>query len=107
MDDAMNVMGPTHPEWTAFCEALAARLTVEDGEGKPSWNCQHDHRHARAVLASQWPQIDVEDTLELFLEHGEYCDCEVLLNVSDVTWEEKVTPYGKALVMGMRVTCGS
>jgi hypothetical protein len=32
MDDAMNVMGPIHPEWTAFCEALAAetgRMAIE------------------------------------------------------------------------------
>jgi hypothetical protein len=92
---AMNVMGPTHPDWVAFCGCLSSRLTVRDGEDKPSWSCQNDHRHARAVLASQWPQIDVGATLELFLEHGGYCDCEILLNVSDVLWEEKVAPYGK------------
>ena len=83
MDDAMSVMGPTHPDWTAFCGALSARLTVRDVEGKPSWNCQHDHWHARALLVREWPQIDVEATLELFREHGGFCDCEILLNVSD------------------------
>lgn len=49
----MSTMGPAHPDWAAFCDALAARLTVEDGEGKAGWSCQHDHRHARAVLADE------------------------------------------------------
>jgi hypothetical protein len=82
MDDSTNLMGPTHPEWIAFCTALAAGLTVE---GKDSWYCQHDHRHTRVLLATKWPEIDVEDTLELFLDCGGYCDCEVLLDLISTT----------------------
>jgi hypothetical protein len=93
----MNVMGPTHPDWIAFCNALAADLTMEDVGGKPSWNCQHDHRHARAVLANKWPQIDVEETLELFRDRAGFCDCEILLNVSDALWEEKFDLYGRVV----------
>jgi hypothetical protein len=91
----MKVMSPTHPDWVAFCGALSSKLTVRDEGGEPSWNCQHDHRHARAVLADEWPKLDVEATLELFREHGGFCDCEILLNVSDVIWEEKVDLYGR------------
>jgi hypothetical protein len=79
----MNIMGPTHPEWAAFCAALAARLTAEDEEGKSSWHCQLDHSHTIVLLANKWPQIDVEATLELFRDRGGYCDCEILLNVAE------------------------
>jgi hypothetical protein len=78
----MKTMGPTHPDWTAFCGALDARLK----QGKSSWNCQHDLRHTKDLLANEWPLIDAEETLEIFREHHGFCDCEILLNVSD-TWE--------------------
>jgi Protein of unknown function (DUF2695) len=85
-ENAMDTMDPTHPDWVAFCGALSSRLTVEGVGSKFSWNCQHDHRHTRSLLADEWPQIDAEATLELFQEHAGFCDCEVLLNVSDA-WE--------------------
>ena len=81
-------MGPTHPEWDAFCAALAGKGYcdfTQDEEGKLSWHCQHDHGYTISLLANKWPQIDVEATLKLFRDHGGYCDCEVLFNVgSDV-----------------------
>jgi hypothetical protein len=83
MDTVMNVMSPAHPDWVAFYNALSARLSLVDREGEPSWDCQHDYRHARAVLASQWPQIDVEWTLSKFQDWGGFCDCEILLNAPD------------------------
>jgi hypothetical protein len=91
----MNVMSPAHPDWVAFWGVLSSRLTVRDEGGKPSWSCQHDYRHARAVLADEWPKLDVEATLEFFREEGGYCDCEILLNVSDALWEEEVDLYGR------------
>jgi Protein of unknown function (DUF2695) len=77
-------MSPTHPEWAAFCDALAGEVfgDFEDVEaGKFSSHCQHDHRRTRSLLVNKWPQVDVEATLKLFREHGGFCDCEVLLNV--------------------------
>jgi Protein of unknown function (DUF2695) len=83
----------SHPEWTAFCNALGGKgyCNFVKGHhnfvvGVESWDCQHDHSHTRALLASRWPEIDVEATLELFREHGGFCDCEVLFSVSE-SWE--------------------
>ena len=74
-------MGPTHPEWAAFCDALAGEGYCNFTGDRRGWHCQHDHSHTRSLLANKWPQIDVEATLELFRDHGGYCDCEILLNV--------------------------
>jgi hypothetical protein len=92
---ASIVMGPTHPEWAAFCTALAGEGYcdfTEDEEGKPSWHCQHDHRHTRSLLANKWPMIDVEATLKLFRDHGGYCDCEVLFNVGSDVEDMEIEP---------------
>ena len=44
-------MGPTHPEWAAFCAALAAEVDLtEDEEGKLSWHCQNDHRRTHCKV---------------------------------------------------------
>jgi hypothetical protein len=82
----MSVMSPAHPDWEAFCDALATSLTVEDADGNSGWDCQHDHRQVRAVLANEWPLIDAEGTIELLRGYQGSCDCEVLLNVAD-SWE--------------------
>ena len=52
-----------------------------DGEGKRLFDCKHDLRHTTKILRSL-PNIDVEGTLEFLEEHGGFCDCEVLMNVS-------------------------
>jgi hypothetical protein len=80
---AVNVMSPVHPEWNAFCNALGGEGYCNFRKGEKDRDCQHDHGHTRALLADEWPEIDVEATLELFREHHGFCDCEVLFNVTD------------------------
>ena len=84
----MNVMCPSHPEWAAFCDALAGEdycNVTKDEAGFPHMRCQPDHGYTRSLLANKWPEIDVKATLQLFWNHGGCCDCEVLLNVADDT----------------------
>jgi hypothetical protein len=55
-------------------DVVSTRLTARLTEGKSSWNCQHDHRQTKFLLADRWPQIDAEVTLELFRDRGGFCD---------------------------------
>jgi hypothetical protein len=82
----MNVMCPTHPDWEAFCDALAGEEYCNIKKGSVVMRCQPDHGYTRSLLAKRWPEIDVDATLELFWNHAGCCDCEVLLNVAD-SWE--------------------
>ena len=44
--------------------------------------CQHDLRNTEKILKSL-PNIDVEESLNLYLELGGFCDCEILFNVEE------------------------
>jgi len=81
------IMTPDHPLWDKFYDRLAGPEGcnfVEDAtvSGGFRWMCTGgiDRPYARAILAT-YPDIDVEESLEYFSEHGGYCDCEILFNV--------------------------
>jgi hypothetical protein len=52
---------------------------LKDDTGTP---CQHDLRNTEKILKSL-PNIDVEESLNLYLELGGFCDCEILFNVEE------------------------
>jgi hypothetical protein len=60
-------MGPTHPEWAAFCAALGGEgycNFTEDEAGKLSWHCQHVpyrsvHSTRKSNRLSGYPKISL------------------------------------------------
>lgn len=65
-----EVLTPSHKYW----RALGTRLSHTQ--------CQHDLRNTEKILKSL-PNIDVQESLNLYLELGGFCDCEILLNVEE------------------------
>ena len=65
-----EVLTPSHKYWKALCIRLSHTP------------CQHDLRNTEKILKSL-PNIDVEESLNLYLELGGFCDCEILFNVEE------------------------
>ena len=65
-----EVLTPSHKYWRALCTRLSHT------------QCQHDLRNTEKILKSL-PNIDVEESLNLYLELGGFCDCEILFNVEE------------------------
>ena len=65
-----EVLTPSHKYWKALCIRLSHTP------------CQHDLRNTVKILKSL-PNIDVEESLNLYLELGGFCDCEILFNVEE------------------------
>ena len=78
----MNTMTPEHVDWKKFCDALASPEFcnfTEDGR----WLCAGgtDKTFAVKLLERDYPDVDIEETLSYFENHGGFCDCEILFNV--------------------------
>ena len=67
-----EIVTPDHKYWQAICIRLSDQLNIH--------GCQGDLRYTEKILKSL-PDMDVEETLELYRTYGGYCDCEVLMNV--------------------------
>jgi hypothetical protein len=72
---------PASPLWWGFRTRLSQALLEHDGS-----QCKHDLTHTVKILKSL-PGIDVDETIQLFMELGGFCDCEVLMNV-EYGWNE-------------------
>ena len=68
-----EVLTPSHKYWKALCFRLSQS------------QCKHDFRNTEKILKSL-PNIDVEESLNLYRELGGFCDCEILLNVEE-SWK--------------------
>ena len=68
-----EVLTPSHKYWRALCTRLSHAP------------CQHDLRNTIKILKSL-PNIDVQESLNLYVELGGFCDCEILLNVEE-SWK--------------------
>ncbi|MHB8510007.1 MAG: DUF2695 domain-containing protein [Candidatus Dormibacteria bacterium] len=70
---------PRDHRWEAFLERLS-------GPGfcawQETWTCHGDLRFTKKVLAEMGlsPQA-IAVSLQYFMNHGGYCDCEVVMNV--------------------------
>ena len=67
-----NVVTPDHKYWRAVCIRLSDQLNIH--------GCQRDLRNTEKILKSL-PDVEVEDTLELYRRLGGFYDYEVLANV--------------------------
>ena len=75
-----EILTPKHRYWSALHFRLDQMVNTHI-EGKPVFDCNHNLRHTIKILKSL-PNIDVEGTVKFLEEHGGFCDCEVLMNVS-------------------------
>ena len=83
----MNIMYPKHERWEEFVNRLEGSEGCdfwEDEHGKISWTCKggNDHTFAKKILVAMGEDIDVEESLQYFRDHGGHCDCEILFNVN-------------------------
>ncbi len=68
----LDVMGPDHPKWEEFSEAMLG-LSAE---------CEHNRNRSRTATVLRDLDCDVVASLEaLAALGGGCCDCEVILNV--------------------------
>lgn len=82
---AAEILTPNSVRWEAFTEALNLAVQVNGCAGgyfpkaKPrkQW-----HRQAKRVM-TEMGEIDIPGSLAYFEAHGGYCDCEILMNLTD------------------------
>ncbi|MBI2670316.1 MAG: DUF2695 domain-containing protein [Candidatus Yanofskybacteria bacterium] len=76
---ALNeVMTPENPRWNEFADILAEAINAQDEPGVS--DCKHDFSSTRKIL-TEMGNIDIEASINVFMENGGYCDCEIILNV--------------------------
>ncbi len=79
------VLTPESLMWCGFRPRLSQALLEHEGRQINS-NCNQDLDHTIKILKSL-PGIDVDETIQLFMELGGFCDCEILMNV-EYGWNE-------------------
>lgn len=87
-------MNPEHPKWGEFLDRLegpeGCNFRQEDGTFRFDCTSETEKRGARAALAAMgFTDEAIEASCAYFEEHGGYCDCEILLNIS---FHEEVHP---------------
>ena len=73
-----NIMTPKHEKWDEFCEELAGSNYCDFTEDD-HWKCNGTLNKSKEILSRY--DVDIEASLDYFMENGGYCDCEVLFNV--------------------------
>jgi hypothetical protein len=86
----VQLMSPNHPQWDEFLEELDGphgcnfHMAVPDDQNSMRWTCDSgDERPlSRRILAEMGlTEMEIEESLSYFSEHGGFCDCEILFNV--------------------------
>ncbi len=73
-----QIMNPAHPRWSEFQSLLIKSIcTVHLTKDL----CDGHLTQTRRIFAAYFPEVDLSQTLEFFISHGGFCDCEVLLNI--------------------------
>ena len=75
-----QVMTKEHPKWEEFCKRLRGPEGCDFREGGTACIGGRDKRFAIRILRT-YEDIDIQETINYFEQHGGYCDCEILLNV--------------------------
>jgi hypothetical protein len=68
-----EIMTPDSIRWETFVCMLEMALNASGCDAKT-------HQHAKKILADMG-NVNIEESIDFFEEHGGYCDCEILLNV--------------------------
>ncbi len=69
-----TILTPEHPQWGEFITQLENSISPDRG-------CKNDFRHAEAIMIG-FRNIDIQNTLNFFEDHGAFCDCEVTYNIA-------------------------
>ena len=76
-------MTPENSRWEEFTSRLGSPEGC-DFQERGGWVCSSkmDRPFATAIL-EKMGNIDIEQTMEYFNNHGGFCDCEILFNVDE------------------------
>mgnify|MGYP007083446852 CR=1 FL=1 len=79
-----KILTPRDSVWEKFQGTMHAHLNLRDatlaGEETVIGDCKCNYDITRAVLASHYPEYDIEATIEYFQKNEWLCDCEVYLD---------------------------
>ena len=83
----MKPLTPEHPRWEEFLDILSGEKYCdfkEKEDGVPesiTWKCRGDLSFSTEIMKN-FTDIDIEATIEYFVNHGGFCDCEVIFNIA-------------------------
>lgn len=79
----MDIMRPGHPRWEDFIVRLHGPEGCNfTGEGASmSFTCDGSTLSKSEAILTDMGDIDVDESLDYFRDHGGHCDCEVIFNV--------------------------
>ncbi|KKM82205.1 hypothetical protein LCGC14_1321900 [marine sediment metagenome] len=84
----METMNYDHPKWEEFLERLDGPEGCNFQQSDPkntrslTWKCQGGEKQGSATIILKDMDCDIKASFEFFNEHGGYCDCEILFNVT-------------------------
>ena len=85
----IDIMGRHHPEWSKFIDLLKEALHLKKYGEEWKWDCDSSNEKplTRKILENNYPDIDIEATMDYFTSNGCSCDCEIVLYLSDFSEE--------------------
>ena len=92
--DGKRIMAPDDPQWKKFISLLegpeGCNFQMGGDPSDATWTCDatSDRPLAKKILATHFPEYDVDASLEYFEHRGGYCDCEIVFNVENCTYED-------------------
>lgn len=67
-------------KWNLFLSKLETAVNIQ-GSGKSiTWTCVGNYKMTVEIL-KEFPEINIQNTLEYFRSLGGCCDCEILFNI--------------------------
>jgi hypothetical protein len=75
-----QTMTTGHPMWNRLAESIATLLETQE--------CDNTLTISRKLLADM-RIVDVDSSIAWLQDHAGFCDCEVLLNVDGVEWDDQ------------------
>jgi len=75
-----KTLNKTHPKMKDFLKELESRCAFNKGEGKLTWECDHNFNKSIEIL-KKYKDIDVKSTIKYFEKKSCFCDCEIILNL--------------------------
>ena len=109
MTATARVMGPSHERWREFADRLGGPegCDFREQEGRDVWDCDQDHRRTRAILTDMGFDAEgIEAGVTGLIGRAGYCDCMVLLNVDDGTYDHEA-PDGQGGLGGNPTSAGT
>lgn len=87
MTVSLPLMTPSHPKWKKFMVEMEGpngchfRQKSSLGARSTTWKCNSSIRRPICRRLLKKYKVDVVASLQFFVNHGGYCDCEVIFNV--------------------------